>query len=252
MPDNAAKETKKTTTPPGKKGGRRFPQYPLNDAVKWADKLVSKTHGGPQPDDLIRASVVDAKSSTADIRISVLKQFDLMEGNSKGYSATSLAKEIRSAPDEEKPPLYARAALKPEVFNAIYETFHGDSVSLAKLKQRAGDLHVHPDAVSKCVDVYVETMEFAGLVSRNGDQLVHASKGQVAPPSNDEADAEGEVEYDDDRAQNENSTEIRQDLETTGTRRGVATVQVNINLDSSLDTDKLQKQLELLRRYGAL
>lgn len=253
MPDAAAKEPKKMPKG-GRKGGRRFPQYPLNDAVKWADKLVSKTHGGPQPADLIKAGVVEAKSGAGDVRISALKQFDLMEGTSKGYAATALAKELRSAPEDEKSSLYARAALKPEVFAAIYETYHGDSVPLAKLKQRAGDLQVHPDAAAKCVDVYVETMEFACLVSRDGDSIVHAAKGATTPLDRGEAHDEGESTEDSyERSQDDqHPADVQQDSGATGTRRGVATVQVNINLDSSLDTDKLQKQLELLRRYGAL
>jgi hypothetical protein len=250
MPEDAAKQPKKMPKG-GRKGGRRFPQYPLNDAVKWADKLVSKTHGGPQADDLIKASVVEAKSGAGDMRISALKQFDLMEGTSKGYTATSLARDLRSAPDEEKPPLYARAALKPEVFNAIYETFHGDSVSLAKLKQRAGDLLVHPDALSKCVDVYVESLEFAGLVSRDGDQVTHAPKRQTAPP-NDEVDQQEELREDEQAGPSNDQSPGAEQTPGATTRRGVATVQVTINVDSSLDTDKLQKQLELLRRFGAL
>lgn len=236
----------------GRKGGRRFPQYPLKDAVKWAEKLVSKTHGGPQPDDLIKAGVVEAKSGVGDMRISALKQFDLMDGTSKGYSATDLAKELRSAPDEEKRPLYVRAALKPEVFKAIYETYQGDSVSAAKLKQRAADLQVHPDASAKCVDVYVETMEFAGLVTRNGDTLVHVAKGEVSSSDPIETGTEENIGEVQDTTEKYDVEDQVHNAGGTSTRRGVATVQVNINLDSTLDTEKLQKQLELLRRYGAL
>jgi hypothetical protein len=179
MPEVPPKEPKKMPKG-GRKGGRRFPQYSLSDAVKWADKLVSKTYGGPQAEDLIKAAVVEAKSGAGDIRISALKQFDLMDGTSKGYSATPLAKEIRAAPEEEKRALYVRAALNADVFQAIYETYQGDSVPLAKLKQRAADLQVHPDATSKCIEVYVETMEFAGLLTRNGDLLVHTSSIKAA------------------------------------------------------------------------
>jgi hypothetical protein len=249
MPDTAAKERDKPT---GRRGGRVFPQYPLSAAVKWADKLVSKTHNGPQPDDLIRAGVVEAKYTAGNTRISALKQFDLMEGTSKGYTATELAKELRAAPENEKGPLYARAALSPDVFNAIYETYQGDSVPVAKLKQRAADLKVHPDATTRCAEVYIETMEFAGLVSRNGDLLVHVGKTATVPPSDDQNDDEADGADDNQEPpSNDEPVDNPQEVGAT-TRRGVATVQVNINLDSSLDTEKLQKQLELLRRYGAL
>lgn len=252
MPEGTAKEPRKM--PKGvKRGGKRFPQYPLNDAVKWAEKLVSKTHSGPQPQDLIKASVVEAKSGVGDVRISALKQFDLLTGTSKGYSATELAKELRSAPPEEKRPLYQRAALKPDIFNAIYETYHGDSVNFSKLKQRAADLQIHPDAAPKCVEVYVETMEFAGLISREGDLFSHADKGNSADFGEEFIGSDGSVINDDRDVSSSGNDLVDNVAEAQGTtRRGVATVQVNISLDSSLDTDKLQKQLELLRRYGAL
>lgn len=234
-----------------KKGGKRFPQCSLKDAVKWADKLVSKTHGGPQADDLIRASVIEAKSTLGNVRISALKQFDLMEGDSKGYSATQLAKDIRSAPQDEKFELYRRAALKPDIFNGIYTTYHGDSVSYAKLTKRAAELQVHPESTGKCVDVYIETMEFAGLLSREGDLLTHVGKEIAEPSVQDQIEAEEAVVDYDDVSISRNDVGAHEEAPGL-TRRGVATVQVNINLDSSLDTEKLQKQLELLRRYGAL
>lgn len=252
MSEESAKEPREMPKG-GRKGGKRFPQYSLKDTVKWADKLVSKTHNGPQPEDLIMAGVVEAKSGTGNVRISALRQFDLMAGTSKGYTATELAKEIRSAPPDEKVSLYRRAALKPEVFRAIYATFQSDAVTVAKLRQRAADLHVHPDSTSKCVDIYIETMEFADLLSRDGDMLVH-DKGEAAEkPIPEEISADEEPISDNQGVQQEGEKdETIPENVGNATRRGVATVQVNISLDSSLDTEKLQKQLELLRRYGAI
>jgi hypothetical protein len=251
MSEAAATEPRKMPKG-GKRGGKRFPQYPLNDAMKWSDKLVSKTHGGPQPDDLIKAGVVEAKSGVGDVRISTLKQFDLMAGTSKGYVATELAKELKSAPSDERGPLYERAALKPEIFKGLYDTFHGDSVPIAKLKQRAADLQVHPDATSKCTEVYVETMEFAGLIVRDGDLLVHTGKNAVV----DAIDSALFSEYGESGKENseiiEGDEQLNKDEKPNNIKRGVATVQVNINLDSTFDADKLQKQLELLRKFGAL
>lgn len=236
----------------GRKGGRIFPRYPLKEVAKWVDKLVSKTYNAPQPEGLIKAGVVEARYGTGNMRISALKQFDLMEGSSKGYAATLLAKEIRNAPHEEKSQLYRKAALKPRIFKEIFETFQGDSVPLAKISQRAAELYVHPDAAANCADVYVETMEFAGLLTRNGDLLVHITEEPLAPPGEEQLETEQEIAIDDQSS----SEAYRQEENGSGTlaatRRGVATVQVNINLDSSLDTEKLQRQLELLRRYGAL
>lgn len=49
----------------GRKGGRIFPRYPLKEVAKWVDKLVSKTYNAPQPEGLIKAGVVEARSGIA-------------------------------------------------------------------------------------------------------------------------------------------------------------------------------------------
>jgi hypothetical protein len=246
----------KTTPPAGKvKGGARFPRFGLEDALTWAKKLVSKTHLGPQPQDILFASVVGSKGPRGEIKISALKQFDLLEGTSKAYQATKLSRAIVAAPPDEAPALLAQAALAPTVFKALFETFHGDEVSTAKLKQRAADLKVHPDEVERCVNLYVASLEVARLVTTAGDVVRHvtdaaAAAGKKLEPETDVASVEDEVA---DSAQegflpgSENG-----ELGAETGLRPRAAFQVTINLDASLDTEKLERQLQLLKRYGAI
>lgn len=260
----------------GRKGGSVFPRVNLTDAIGYARKLVSKTHVVPQPRDVIYSGVVGAKSGIGNIRISALKQYGLLKGDNKAnYSAEDLAKRIVSAPSDEVKPLLQMAMLKPTVFKKLFDTFHGDSVSRAKLKQRAADLKVHPDETDTCVGIYIEGLEAASLATVDGDQVQHVSMSDIGSISQsteglDSSNAELEVEAREGDQVEENFTgesppgskegnaasdALADDGKHMGTAMNGAprvVFNVNVTLDSSLDTDKLQKQLELLKRFGAI
>jgi len=249
--------TPKRQMPKGvRKGGARYPRYPLSDAVGWATKLVAKTHTGPQPRDVVFTSVLGSNGTPGEIKGSALKQYGLMEGDSKAYSATTLARDLAAAPPDERPKLLAAAALSPAIFKGLFDTYHGDETTRAKLRQRAAALNVHPEETEKCVDLYVSSLAMAGLVSVDGDRVSHvqsSAKSDVGPSAEIEADPEeadgpagdgADVDGTDDA----NSTP---DREAQGEIRS-AVFNVNVTLDSSLDTDKLERQLKLLKRYGVI
>jgi hypothetical protein len=260
----------------GRKGGIVFPRVALKDAIGLARKLVSKTHTAPQPKDVILSGVIGVKSGKGEVRISALKQYGFLKGDVKAnFSADDLAKKIVAAPPEELLALYRQAMLKPAVFRKLFETFHGDTVSKAKLKQRAADLKVHPDETATCVDLYVSGMTMAGLVAVEGDQVKHLASSDVAALSAATATGERELETTDEEPGVEESTEAENggsersglaadgaidDQKMANARRPKVAAQsgpravfnVSVTLDSSLDIEKLQKQLELLKRFGAI
>lgn len=249
---------KAVRTPPKgiRKGGARFPRYSLKDALPWAKKLVSKTHLEAVPQDIVFAGVVGSKSTTGEIKVSALKQFDLLEGTSKAYKATELARSITNAPDEDQPALLSRAALAPDVFKALFQTFHDDEVSVAKLRHRAADLNVHPDETERCIKLYIASLETAGLVQIAGDQVRHRSQAPIT--STEAQESERTVDGDTDQIA-ETTVELQapeQPLENEDHPeqgpRPRAVFNVSVNLDSSLDTEKLERQLQLLKRYGAI
>ncbi|WP_148661417.1 hypothetical protein [Roseateles chitosanitabidus] len=207
--------------------------------------------------------------------MSALKQYGLMTGDTKSnFSADDLAKKISAAPPEELIPLYRRAALKPAIFRALFETYHGDTVSKAKLKQRAADLKVHPDETGNCVDLYSASMVTAQLVTIAGDQVAHLASAEASAPSvqlNDEVDcnaSEAEALASDKSAASgklDGVVAAPQEGTTMSTKGDGASAReidggtapravfnVHVTLDASLDVEKLEKQLALLRRYGAL
>lgn len=260
----------------GRKGGSIFPRVALKDAIGLARKLVSKTHTAPQPKDVILSGVIGVKSGQGEVLISALRQYGFLKGDVKAnFSADELAKKIIAAPPEELIALYRQAMLKPTVFKKLFDTFHGDTVSRAKLKQRAADLKVHPDETATCVDLYVSGMTMAGLVVLEGDQVKHLASSDVAALSTASRDGERELETTAEESGGEEYTEVEVggseecDVPATGTNSGEKVVKpqghkvatqfgpravfnVSVTLDSSLDIDKLQKQLELLKRFGAI
>lgn len=265
-------EPKRQMPKGGRKGGAVFPRIPLKDAVAYARKLVSKTHVNPQPRDVILSGVVGAKSGKGNIRISALKQFGFLKGDNKSrYSADELAKKIDSAPDEELVNLYRKSALRPNIFRSLFETFQGDIVTKAKLKQRAADLKVHPDETETCVDVYVSSLSMAELVTADADRITHMKPSQLLaanamPKEQEEAEQDGIEEASNDlEGEAGTSREKEGETELDGTKEFTpseasqppkggprAVFNVNVTLDSSLDIEKLQKQLELLKRFGAI
>lgn len=261
-------ELKKKVMPKGgRKGGSIFPRVSLTDALKYSKKLVTKTHVARIPQDVVYSGVVGAKSGKGAVRTSALKQYGLIEGDTKrDFSASSLAKAIASSPADEVVLLYRDSAVKPNIFKKLSETFHGDAVSRAKLKQRAAELMVHPDETETCIDVYLSTMQTAELVRTEGDLFRHLTVQELSYANT--ASAEKNEEPEDSKLEDveipvaEESTTGEEALEekeenTSGRKvpkgsspRAVFTV--NVQLDASLDAEKLEKQLALLKKYGAL
>lgn len=256
----------------GRKGGSVFPRLTLTDAIVYARKLVSKTHTAPQPDEIIRTGVCGSKGGTGAVRMSALKQYGFLKGDAKtNYSADELAKKIVAAPPEELVLLYRQAMLKPTVFRKLFDTFHGDSVTKAKLKQRIADLKVHPDETATCVDLYVSGMVTAELVTVEGDQVKHLAQSDIAvvPATIEAVNVDQDATDSELSGETENGGDEGGDIVPDGTEaekevanakvlngavqpRPQAVFNVNVTLDSSLDIEKLQKQLELLKRFGAI
>lgn len=260
----------------GRKGGSSFPRVALNDAIRYAGKLVSKTHTAPQPQDVILSGVIGVKGGQGSVRLSALKQYGFLKGDKKtNFSADELAKKISAAPPEELVPLYRQAMLKPTVFKKLFDTFQADTVSKAKLKQRAADLKVHPDETASCVDLYISGMTLAGLVTVDGEQVKHLPSRDIASASGASAADEVDPETTEEDSRGEENAEVEnsggeaagvakngandneqvakaQALKGAGQSGPRAVFNVNVTLDSSLDIEKLQKQLELLKRFGAI
>lgn len=249
----------------GRKGGSLFPKMNLERALVYSKKLVVKTHTGPQPDKTILPGVFGNAGAKGKVRASALKQFGLLEGGAAAYQATQLAKDIDAAVADDKPPLLQRAFRAPKLFNQIFETFHGDTVSKAKIEQRARGLEVHPDSADECAQLFMDSAVTAGLGTVNGDSITVAKAANIEAPAvvpiegeeTDEAKGAEEPEITEKgdegaaapvaAAQSSSAQEQRQ--LSTPNKSGV---NVNLTVDPSSDPDKLEKQLKLLKQYGLI
>jgi hypothetical protein len=244
-----------TKKPPkgGRKGGTIYPHVNLQMALEYGKKLVAKTHTGPQPEDEILPGVFGNSGPVGKVRASALKQFGLMQGDAKAYQATPLAKDVDAALPAERPVLLQRALLTSKVFDRIFDTFHGDTVSKAQIAKRAKELEVHPDSADECAQFFIESAVTAGLGTMSGDSIVLVNAGAFPEPVADI----GEGENTEDAA--------RAEVEATGAVKAAAAAKnagntriekpglnVSLNVDSSSDPEKLEKQLKLLREYGVI
>ena len=256
----------------GKKGGTMFPRISLAEALPFARKLVGKTHTGPQKTDVVLMGVFSSKHDKGRLGMSALKQYGLLTGDGNaGHTAAELAKQIAASPPDQLVKFYRQAALKPKVFKALFDTFHGDAVTKARLKQRLSDLEVHPDEAATCVDLYVASAITAELVSMEGDRVVHLASSDLAlstaAAATDAASDvdQAEAEEQDDQAAGEsnasNDEAAPRSVPASGRSQQApiaetppprAVFNVNVTLDSSMDIEKLQKQLELLKKFGAI
>lgn len=258
MAETEKPAAKKKTPKGGRKGGTLFPKINLKQALDYSKKLVGKTHTGPQPEATILPGVFGTSGPNGKVRASALKQFGLLEGGKEAYEATQLAKDIDGAPAEDKPPLMQRAFRSSKLFNQIFETYHGDTVSKAKIEQRARGLEVHPESAEECSQLFIDSAVTAGLGAVSGDLIVLAAAAPTptqaaapAPTQEEGSEQPGQQEADEAEAAAE-AEATRENGRPPGEPASRSKAAVSINVDSTSDPDKLEKQLKLLREYGLI
>lgn len=201
------------------------------------------------------------------VRASALKPYGLLEGPGAAYKATQLAKDIDAALEQDLPPLLQRAFLNAKVFKQVFDTFHGDSVSKARIEQRAKGLDVHPTSAEECTRLFIESAVTARLGTLNGETLALVKAGEVTPAVEAESSEDGtEVGKRGDEAAAADAAAAplpdpaRLPRDGDQSERGRATparlekpiVTLSLTVDATVDPDKLEKQLKLLRQYGVI
>lgn len=245
----------------GRKGGTIYPKIDLEKAIQYAKKVVSKTHTGAQPKNIILPGVFDSGSWIGEVRLSGTKQFGLIEGSPKAYLSSELAKKINSSTPNELPPLLIEACLIPKIFKTLYDTFLNDTISDAKIKQQLLNHEVHPESADECVTIFKNSLIYAGI-----GKILENDKFQVLPlpittlekdkeKSSDELKENELQEEDEQMASNANKRNgsdqyQKQTIQKRGTVK--SNVNVNIDVDPSMDPEKLEKLLKLLKNYGAI
>jgi len=256
---NSSPDTSKTSkSKGGRKGGTIFPRIGLDVALTYSKKLVSKTAISAQPEATILAGVFNNAGSDGKIRLSALKQFGLAEGTAAAYKSTQLGKDIEAAGDDAERIKFVRLAfLKSKTFLELYNTYQDDSTTKAKLKGRAQQLGVHPDASELCADLFIISATAASMANTDGEGIRLAPLSGVSVISLEEQQTEIENSGDDDESigstPEESTRERHVDEGSAKPRpRTAADVTLNLNIDSSWDGEKLEKHLGLLRKFGLI
>ncbi|MEW8232771.1 MAG: hypothetical protein AB2745_20790 [Candidatus Thiodiazotropha endolucinida] len=249
----------------GRKGGSSFPRVELKQAVEYAKKLVSKTHTGPQPQKVIYPGVFGVTSSRGGPKASALKQYKLMKGTPQAYEATELAKNISVSPHDEVSSLLVESLLSVSLFKTAFDTFKGDTVSEAKIKQQAASNNIHPDSLDEFLSIFVDSCVYAGLASKEADGIsfvLDTHIQQIERQVEDEQD-EGEDEPQDDSSLSDNEELADSDTDNldegepqdesqSNWERTKQKADIQIKIDPSMDPEKLDKLLGVLKKYGQL
>ena len=180
-----------------------------------------------------------------------------MQGDAKAYQATKLAKDIDAALPDGRPASLQRALLASKLFDKIFDTFHGDTVSKAQIAKRAKELDVHPESADECAQLFIDSAITAGLGTMSGDSIVLVNAGAVVAPAADPGEGDDVEEpggAEPAAAAAEAAATAKKGTGNTGLppRGNKPGLAVSLNVDSSSDPDKMEKQLKLLREYGVI
>lgn len=242
--------TKKTKArrPRGKKrGGTRFPRQHLEELVKHVESLVRKTFTYEVNLGQLNASVfgLSEGSATGKIRLSSMRQFGLVQGRNKALKASPLAQDIAGSQGEERIRFLQKAFANVRTFADTFTTFAGDQTELAKIESYAtAPLGVHPDSAPLFAINFSRSAQVCGLGTFTDDKISLEQSFDFG------------VEQHAPAAPDTTATLVQESIDDASARAVTSSPggghRITIQVDSSMDPEKLEKQLHILRRYGLI
>lgn len=115
-----------------------------------------------------------------------------------------------------------------------------------------------PESADECAQLFIDSAITAGLGTMSGDSLVLVSASSVAVPAPETGESRDAGEQERMKAEAAAAAKTGPTAKNdVGYRASPAHVNkpgltVSLNVDSSSDPDKLEKQLKLLREYGVI
>lgn len=246
----------------GKKGGTQFPRYSLEHLYPFLNSLASKTHTNTITLEQLCAGVfgVGANSPAGKIKLSALKQFGLLAGDYKKLKSSELTTKITISDGSELKYYLQQAFQKVAIFVNSLNTFQNSKIDKLKIGQYAvSTLKVHPDMKENFVSVLIDSAKIAGLCTLDGNNVTFTSFLKSADDGTEEqVFSENTAEEQDNREVLESTVEPESPMspsqQISNTKRSgqLSNINVNIDVDPSMDPDKLEKLLKLLKSYGAI
>ena len=233
----------------GRKGGTKFPNYSLKQIIPCLKELLSKTHAKTITIEQLNAGVFKMNANSP-------------EGKIKQYSnitSTELSSQIVLASEDEKSNYLKQAVLTVATFKNVFETFQDSSVQKSKVRgYSVSNLKIHIDSSDKFLKSFLDSCEIAKLCSFNGDEVSFISGKDVLVKKNDDEEKNNEDlgSADDESIEDlgDSSEDENDDFAPATKKDKQKTNRANIDLkiDPTLDADKLEKQLKVLRKYGLI
>lgn len=237
------------------KGGTRFPQDSLANIVRYIKGLCSKTHIKPIDINQLNSGVfgLGASSATGKVKSSSMKQYGLLDGGYKGFSASKLAKEINMASPEEKIKYYKKAFMNVSIFKKTFETFQNSTVDKSKISKYAvNPMKVHPDKAKLFSQIFIDSAKIAGLCSVKGDEVSFEMAPYVEKEVQNENELLNELENENTQPENENQDFHEEKSNSKNPLVESKNPNLEIKIDPSLDPEKLEKQLQVLKKFGLI
>jgi hypothetical protein len=243
---------KNKLTKGGKKGGAQFPKFSLKHLFPFLKVLISKTHTSSINIEQLNAGVfnVGAKSKTGQIKSSALKQFGLLEGDYAKFTGSDLASNIVMSDGEQQKKNLRLSFGNVKIFNNVFKTFQNSKIEKTKIGQYAvSTLKVHPDLKDEFVKVLIESAEIAELAKIDGAFVLFTNQEDGKEL---ESDDEDDAQEDDNGNSDENDGDENGRYTKTKKQGSVSNINVSIDVNASMDPEKLEKLLKLLKGYGAI
>ena len=148
-----------------------YPAINLEDAVKKIEEVVRKLGNSKKYDKDTFAIGLGYKSAKngAFLRTSAaLIQYGLVLRDGNDYSLSPLSQAILLPTGEDsRDEAIKEAALGPQVFRAVYETYIGQELPALLPNIMVADYGILVGAKDKIVSIFKATMEYAGLLKGN-------------------------------------------------------------------------------------
>lgn len=247
--------TEKNDIKGGRKGGVQFPRYSLAHLEPYLKELVSKTYTNTISIEQLSAGVfkVGAKSNAGKIKSAALKQFGLLNGDYKKFKATELASKISISEGIDKEKLLRMALFNVVLFKNVFNTYQNSTTDKQKIAQYiVSTLKIHPDVKDDFVKVFIESAVIAKICTLDGNTISFNMSEPEDASENYEA-IEEPITANSDNSEFNNTFPINNNqINTSRTSGQISNINVNIDVDPSMDPEKLEKLLKLLKNYGAI
>jgi Predicted nucleotide-binding protein containing TIR-like domain len=151
-------------------GSAEFPKHSLKLSLMVANAIEEKHGGNPLPPTDV-AIAIDKSPGSSDFRmlLSSSIKYGLTTGsyNSPKITLTELGRDLVEPVDEgSRSRALFQAAFRPDLFKRIFEAYKNKKVPDPQFFQNAlvRDFGVSKDQVARCATIFLENVEFVGLV----------------------------------------------------------------------------------------